>query len=159
MKQLWWFFVAVTFVGMLMTAVTAAHAEEGGGTLFWMLAGEAAFEPLVGQAAVAGVALDRVEDSRFPNTLLGVLTQSGAFYGLRRPMVIYPLRIQNQIREAIRLARAGWRPCGHVLWFDNVEAFGMPSWAAGKRACTIGQHTFFDSDVRPFLWGGGRWTP
>ena len=45
--------------------------------------GEARGEPYTGQVAVAAVALNRVKSSSFPNTLSGVVYQSGAFDAVR----------------------------------------------------------------------------
>ena len=41
--------------------------------------GEARGEPYQGQVAVAAVVLNRVKSSNFPNTVAGVIYQSGAF--------------------------------------------------------------------------------
>lgn len=41
--------------------------------------GEARGEPYTGQVAVAAVVLNRVKSSKFPNTISGVVYQSGAF--------------------------------------------------------------------------------
>ena len=41
--------------------------------------GEARGEPYKGQVAVAAVVLNRVESSEFPNSVSGVIYQSGAF--------------------------------------------------------------------------------
>ena len=41
--------------------------------------GEARGEPYEGQVAIGAVILNRVKDSRFPNTIAGVIYQSGAF--------------------------------------------------------------------------------
>ena len=41
--------------------------------------GEARGEPYEGQVAVGAVILNRVKDSRFPNSISGVIYQSGAF--------------------------------------------------------------------------------
>lgn len=40
--------------------------------------GEARGEPYEGQVAVGAVILNRVKDSKFPNTIAGVIYQSGA---------------------------------------------------------------------------------
>ena len=41
--------------------------------------GEARGEPYEGQVAVGAVILNRVKSSKFPNTIAGVIYQSGAF--------------------------------------------------------------------------------
>ena len=44
--------------------------------------GEARGEPYEGQVAVGAVILNRVKHSQFPNTIAGVIYQSGAFTAL-----------------------------------------------------------------------------
>ena len=45
--------------------------------------GEARGEPYTGQVAVGAVVLNRVKSSSFPNTISGVIYQSGAFDAVR----------------------------------------------------------------------------
>ena len=66
---------------------SSSGSSSGGGTsnssdlnlLSRLVYGEARGEPYQGQVAVAAVVLNRVKSSNFPNTVAGVIYQSGAF--------------------------------------------------------------------------------
>ena len=53
--------------------------------------GEARGEPYEGQVAVGAVILNRVKDSRFPNSISGVIYQSGAFTAVADGQINAPI--------------------------------------------------------------------
>lgn len=72
-------------MGISQTRAAAASASASSSyasdieLLAKLIHGEARGEPYVGMVAVGAVVLNRVRSSRFPNTLAGVIYQSGAF--------------------------------------------------------------------------------
>ena len=53
--------------------------------------GEARGEPYEGQVAVGAVILNRVKSSQFPNTIAGVIYQSGAFTAVSDGQINQPI--------------------------------------------------------------------
>ena len=101
---------------------------------------EARGEPYKGKVAVAAVALNRVESASFPNTLSGVVYQSGAFSSVSNGSI-------NNTPDAdcIRAARDalnGWDPSGGCLYFYNAKT-AEDKWIFSRTVQTvIGRHSF-----------------
>ncbi len=102
--------------------------------------GEARGEPYVGMVAVGAVVLNRVRSSKFPNSIAGVIYQSGAFDAVLDGQI--NLTPNEQSRRAARDALNGWDPTGGCLYYYN------PSTATSKWIWTrevrlnIGAHSF-----------------
>lgn len=107
-----------------------------------MVLQESVSEPLAGQVAVAGVALDRMNDPRWPDTAKDVVYQPWQFTGMRAKLREYTRKEIEIARLAVQLARSGTRPCGTVLWYHTTEV--NPKWAKGVQpSCQIGEHIFY----------------
>lgn len=107
-----------------------------------MVLQEAVSEPLAGQVAVAGVALDRMSDPRWPSTAKDVIYQPWQFTGMRAKLRDYTREEIEEARLAVELARSGTRPCGNVLWYHTTEV--SPAWANNVQvSCQIGDHIFY----------------
>ncbi|OPZ69911.1 MAG: Spore cortex-lytic enzyme precursor [Firmicutes bacterium ADurb.Bin467] len=101
---------------------------------------EARGEPYKGQVAVAAVVLNRVASSSFPNTISGVIYQSGAFSCVSNGQIN---RTPNAtaIRAALD-AMNGWDPTGGCLYFYN-PAGTSDRWIRTRTIKTvIGNHKF-----------------
>ena len=61
------------------TVAASSYQESEIRVLARLVNGEARGEPYIGQVAVAAVVLNRVKSSAFPNTISGVVFQTGAF--------------------------------------------------------------------------------
>lgn len=70
--------------------------------------GEARGEIYQGQVAVAAVVLNRVKSSKFPNTVAGVIYQSGSFDAVSDGQI--NLEPDNTAKKAARDALNGWDP-------------------------------------------------
>ena len=70
--------------------------------------GEARGEPYTGQVAVAAVVLNRVKHSSFPNTIAGVIYQSGAFDVVADGQI--NLTPNETAKKAAQDALNGWDP-------------------------------------------------
>lgn len=88
--------------------------------------GEARGEPYEGQVAVGAVILNRVKDSKFPNTIAGVIYQSGAFTAVSDGQINKPISEGSTVYKAAKDAMNGWDPTGGCIYYFN------PSTATNK---------------------------
>ena len=72
--------------------------------------GEARGEPYEGQVAVGAVILNRVKSSQFPNTIAGVIYQSGAFTAVSDGQINVPIAENATVYKAAEDAMNGWDP-------------------------------------------------
>lgn len=97
-------------------------------------------EPFEGQVAVGAVLLNRLQDSRFPNSLTQIIFKRGEFCTVRDGQIW-----KNPSQEAIkaaRLAAAGWDPTGGALYFYN-PAKTTSRWIWSRPVVNrIGNHIF-----------------
>lgn len=101
---------------------------------------EARGEPYKGQVAVAAVVLNRVASSSFPNTVSGVIYQSGAFSCVDNGS-INNTPDSSCIRAALD-ALNGWDPTGGCLYYYNAST-ASDKWIFSRTVQTvIGQHSF-----------------
>ena len=84
--------------------------------------GEARGEPYEGQVAVGAVILNRVKDSRFPNTIAGVIYQSGAFTAVSDGQINVPIEEGSTVVKAARDALNGWDPTNGAVYYFNPES-------------------------------------
>lgn len=102
--------------------------------------GEARGEPYNGQVAVAAVVLNRVRSSSFPNTVSGVIYQSGAFTAVSDGQI--NLTPDQTAYNAARDALGGWDPTGGCLYYYN-PATATSSWIWSLTVhIKIGRHNF-----------------
>ena len=101
---------------------------------------EARGEPYKGQVAVAAVVLNRVRSASFPNTISGVIYQSGAFSCVSNGS-INNTPDSSCIRAALE-AMNGWDPTGGCLYYYNPKATA-DKWIRTRTIKTvIGNHSF-----------------
>jgi len=102
--------------------------------------GEARGEPYTGQVAVAAVVLNRVKSSKFPNTIAGVIYQSGAFTAVSDGQI--NLSPNSTARKAAQDALNGWDPTyGAIYYFNPNTATNKWIWSRPV-TITIGKHRF-----------------
>lgn len=105
-----------------------------------LIHGEARGEPYVGMVAVGAVVLNRVRSSKFPNTIAGVIYQTGAFDAVKDGQI--NLTPGEQSRRAARDALNGWDPTGGCLYYYNpATATSKWIWTREVRL-NIGDHSF-----------------
>ncbi|MDD4493778.1 MAG: spore cortex-lytic enzyme [Eubacteriales bacterium] len=101
---------------------------------------EARGEPYTGQVAIAAVVLNRVRDSRFPNTISGVIYQPGAFTAVADGQ--FNLTPNETAYKAARDALNGWDPTyGCVYYFNPATATSGWIWSR-QIVIKIGKHNF-----------------
>lgn len=102
--------------------------------------GEARGESYTGQVAVAAVVLNRVKSSKFPNTISGVIYQSGAFDCVSDGQI--NLSPNATAKKAAQDAINGWDPSnGAIYYFNPATATNKWIWSR-PMTVTIGKHRF-----------------
>lgn len=102
--------------------------------------GEARGEPYKGMVAVAATVLNRVADSRFPNSIAGVIYQSGAYTCVDDGQI--NLEASSQARKAAQDAINGWDPTSGCIYYFNPDT-ATSSWIWSRpQVMTIGKHIF-----------------
>ena len=101
---------------------------------------EARGEPYKGQVAIAAVVLNRVKNKSFPNTVAGVIYQSGAFTAVSDGQI--NLTPDQTARKAAQDALNGWDPTyGSIYYFNPNAATSGWMWSR-PYVITIGKHRF-----------------
>jgi len=104
------------------------------------ISGEARGEPYEGQVAVGAVILNRVNHSEFPNTIAGVVYQSGAFDSVADGQI--NMEPTTTAVKAARDALNGWDPSGGCIYFFN-PATSTSKWIWSRPVVkVIGKHYF-----------------
>lgn len=154
-KKIAKYFLLITLLGVIITAIfnikentTISEASSGGGNtsdvqlLARAINGEARGEPYEGQVAVGAVILNRVRDSRFPNTIAGVIYQPGAFTAVSDGQINVPIDENSTVVKAARDALNGWDTTeGAVYYFNPNTATNKWIWSRPVIK-TIGKHRF-----------------
>lgn len=104
--------------------------------------GEARGEPYEGQVAVGAVILNRVKDSRFPNTIAGVIYQKGAFTAVSDGQINVAIKEGSTVLKAAQDALNGWDPTGGAVYYFNPNT-ATNKWIWSRPVIkTIGKHRF-----------------
>ncbi len=101
---------------------------------------EARGEPYEGQVAVAAVIINRVQDSRWPNNVEGVIFEPWAFTAVHDGQ--FWLTPDSTAYSAVSDALKGWDPSyGATFYYNPVTA--TSSWIFTRTPITtIGKHLF-----------------
>ncbi|NMB21653.1 MAG: LysM peptidoglycan-binding domain-containing protein [Firmicutes bacterium] len=106
-----------------------------------LVSAEARGESLEGQIAVAAVVLNRVQSSRFPNTVWDVMHQPGQFTPVEHNTL--PKHGDDVAVEAVNRALRGEDPTGGALFFYNPRTTQAADyWATKPVIRKIGNHNF-----------------
>ena len=128
----------------IMTSSGSSSSSSGYNSNLNLLAkviySEARGEPYTGQVAVGAVCLNRVKSSSFPNTLSGVVYQTGAFDAVSDGQI--NLTPNSTARKAAQDALNGWDPSyGAIYYFNPSTATNKWIWSRPVTV-TIGNHRF-----------------
>lgn len=105
-----------------------------------VISAEARGEPYTGQVAVGAVVLNRVRHSSFPNSISGVIYQSGAFSCLDDGQFDEP--IAESAYRAAQDALNGSDPSGGAIYYFNPTT-ATSKWIWSRPLIvTIGKHRF-----------------
>ena len=101
---------------------------------------EARGESYTGQVAIAAVVLNRVEDSRFPNTVAGVIYQPWAFTAVNDGQI--NLEPNAKAYQAADDALNGWDPTYGCVYYYNPQTATSKWIFSTKKVTQIGKHVF-----------------
>ena len=105
-----------------------------------LIYGEARGEPYTGQVAVGAVVLNRVKSSSFPNSVAGVIYQSGAFDAVSDGQI--NKTPDSSAKKAAQDAINGWDPSyGAIYYFNPSTATNKWIWSR-PLTIVIGKHRF-----------------
>lgn len=129
-----------TLAALGISSSDSAAAQGDVYLLARLISAEARGEPYIGQVAVGAVVLNRVEHPSFPNSMSGVIYQSGAFSCLYDGQFDQP--IADSAYRAAREALAGADPTGGAIYYFN-PATATSKWIWSRpQMLTIGNHIF-----------------
>ena len=134
----------------LGVSISGAGTTAGGGKasadasdlylLAQLVYAESRGEPFKGQVAVAAVVLNRVESSKFPNSVAKVVYQSNAFDVVDDGQI--NLAPDQTALSAARDAMNGWDPSGGALFYYNPDT-ATSGWIWSRPVIVvIGNHIF-----------------
>lgn len=128
--------LGVTLTSSTSNAIVSADQK----LLAKLVYAEARGESYKGQVAVAAVVLNRVSSSSFPNTISGVIYQSGAFSCVSNGSINNTPN-DTAVRAALD-AMNGWDPTNGCLYYYNPGKTN-DSWIRTRTVVTvIGNHYF-----------------
>lgn len=105
-----------------------------------IISAEARGEPYVGQVAVGAVILNRIEHPSFPDTLSGVIYQSGAFTAVTDGQFNQP--VADSAYRAAKDALNGWDPTGGCIYYYNPAKTSNKFIRSRPTVTVIGSHRF-----------------
>lgn len=130
-------------LGMQLTSSGSSNSGYGGSNEYLLakcVYAESRGEPYVGQVAVAAIVLNRVRDSKFPNTIAGVIYQPYAFTAVADGQI--NLEPNQSAYNAVRDAMNGWDPTNGCIYYYNPNT-ATSAWIWSRPIMlTIGKHNF-----------------
>jgi N-acetylmuramoyl-L-alanine amidase len=129
-----------TLASLGISTKAASSQSNNVNLLARLISAEARGEPYVGQVAVGAVVLNRVEHPSFPNSISGVIYQSGAFSCVTDGQFDQP--VAESAYRAARDALNGWDPSGGAIYYFNPST-ATSKWIWSRPLIlTIGKHRF-----------------
>ena len=105
-----------------------------------VIEGEARGESYTGQVAIGAVILNRVEHSSFPNSISGVVYQSGAFDCVYDSN--WSVEPSATAKKAAQDAINGWDPSGGAIYYYNPSKTTNKWMLSRPVIAVIGRHYF-----------------
>lgn len=132
---------ALGIVGASNSSSSSTNSNSNNVTLLAKLIyGEARGEQYTGQVAVGAVVMNRVKSNSFPNTIAGVIYQSGAFDAVSDGQI--NKTPDSTARKAAQDAINGWDPSyGAIYYFNPATATNKWIWSR-PLTVVIGKHRF-----------------
>ena len=136
----------IIFLINILEAENISYAASSGTSDIQLMArainGEARGEPYEGQVAVGAVILNRVKDSKFPNSISGVIYQPGAFTAVSDGQINSTIAENSTVYKAAQDAKNGWDPTGGCIYYFNPQT-ATNKWIWSRpHVKTIGKHRF-----------------
>lgn len=139
-------FITIIYIVNSLPKEEVQAASSGSNSDIQLLArainGEARGEPYEGQVAIGAVILNRVKDSRFPNSISGVIYQPGAFTAVSDGQINAAISEDSTVYKAAQDAMNGWDPTGGCVYYFNPST-ATNKWIWSRPLIkTIGKHRF-----------------
>ena len=129
-----------TLAAMGISTQSASAQSNDVALLARLISAEARGEPYSGQVAVGAVVMNRIKHPSFPNTLSGVIYQSGAFSCLSDGQFYQP--VADSAYSAAHDALNGSDPSGGAIYYFN-PATATSKWIWSRPLIVvIGKHRF-----------------
>ncbi len=126
-------------MGITIGSLPAA-TDANVGLLARIISAEGRGESYVGQVAIGAVICNRIEHPSFPDTLAGVIYQSGAFTALIDGQ--FNEEITDSAYSAARDALSGWDPSGGAIYYYNPDKTDNEFIHSRPVIKVIGNHRF-----------------
>lgn len=107
-----------------------------------LINGEARGEPYDGQVAVGAVIMNRVKSPKFPNTIAGVIYQTGQFSCVTDGQFNAAIEENSTVYKAAQDAMNGSDPTNGALYFYNPSKTKSKWLFSLPVVATIGEHKF-----------------
>ncbi len=139
--------VIILFLILIIAYKNRIYAADKGRTpdtqlLARAINGEARGESYEGQVAVGAVILNRVKHPNFPNTIAGVIYESGAFTAVSDGQINVPISEDSTVYKAAEDAMNGWDPTNGAIYYFNPDT-ATNSWIWSRPLTVrIGKHRF-----------------
>ena len=130
----------LTLAALGLSSGSAGQSQTSVELLARVISAEARGEPYTGQVAVGAVILNRVEHPSFPDTIAGVVYQSGAFTCMTDGQINQP--VSESSRRAAQDALNGVDPTGGALYYYNPSKTPNKWMLSLPVISTIGNHVF-----------------
>lgn len=135
----------LTLSALGISTVSGGQNQSSVELLARVISAEARGEPYTGQVAVGAVILNRVEHPSFPDTIAGVVYQSGAFTCMTDGQINEP--VSDSSRRAAQDALNGVDPTGGALYYYNPAKTTNQWMLSLPVMTTIGDHVFCSPPV------------
>lgn len=124
----------------ISSKTTQTSSDNNVRLLAMLITGEARGETYEGQVAVGAVVLNRVKHSSFPNSIAGVIYQSGAFTAVDDGQI--NMSPTDSCLKAAKDALNGWDPSGGAIYYYNPST-ATNQWIRSRPVIKrIGKHVF-----------------
>ena len=132
--------LGITLSGSTSTSSTSSTSNSNLYLLSCCVYGEARGESYTGKVAIAAVVLNRVKSSSFPNTISGVIYQTGAFTCVSDGQI--NMGTNDECTRAAQDALNGWDPTyGSIYYY--IPKTATNAWIRSRPVVvTIGNHIF-----------------
>ena len=132
--------LGITLSGSTSTSSTSSTSNSNLYLLSCCVYGEARGESYTGKVAIAAVVLNRVKSSSFPNTISGVIYQTGAFTCVSDGQI--NMGTNDECARAAQDALNGWDPTYGSIYYYNPKT-ATNAWIRSRPVVvTIGNHIF-----------------
>ena len=132
--------LGITLSGSTSTSSTSSTSNSNLYLLSCCVYGEARGESYTGKVAIAAVVLNRVKSSSFPNTISGVIYQTGAFTCVSDGQL--NMGTNDECTRAAQDALNGWDPTYGSIYYYNPKT-ATNAWIRSRPVVvTIGNHIF-----------------